>query len=276
MKKTKLILPFLRLMFRQPSIILKALYHTVVKYDSERWVKEHAEMSGGLPQIDILKLFPDFNETVDPFTNLYGTSLPIDLAVLKRFAARFPECNYLEIGTWRGESLANVSPLCKHCVSISLSDEDMGKFGWGKPFQKMQRIFSKHLSNVTHIEANSRTMDFSKLDQKFDLIFVDGDHSYEGVASDSKNVMQLLRDQHSIIIWHDYTSNYEHINWEVFRGILAGVPKDKHHKLFHISNTLCAVYLNDEYDAYAADYPAIPVNNFITTIHIKKMGDRLM
>ncbi len=267
MKKRSLILPFLKAIISKPSIILKALYHAIVQYDREHWVKKKSILSDGFPQIDILDLFPEFNETIDPFTCLYGTSLPIDLAVLKRFAKRFEKCDYLEIGTWRGESIANLAPICNHCVSVSLSDEEMNKFGWGIPFQKLQRFFSKNLPNVTHIEANSQRMDFSKLNRKFDLIFIDGDHSFEGVKSDSQKVFGLLKDNNSIIIWHDYTSNYEHINWEVFAGILAGTPSDYQNRIYHISNTLCAVFTNEKISSHKFIYPAIPDKNFVIKLN---------
>lgn len=272
MKKISLVFPFFKLLFTKPSIILKSLYHTVVKQDRKDFVKKKYDLESGLPEIDILDLFPDLHEVVDPFTNLYGTSLPIDLAILKLLVKRFDNCDYLEIGTWRGESLANVAQFCRHCVSISLSNEEMERFGWGKPFQKLQRQFSINLSNVEHIEANSRNMDFSKLGRKFDLIFVDGDHSFGGVKSDTMNVFNLLKNDKSVILWHDYTANYEHIDWEVFAGILAGTPKEKQKKLFHISNSLCAIYLNSAIPSHPFVYPAFPDKNFRMQIDAERIN----
>lgn len=274
MNKINLIVPFLKAILLKPSVVLKAIYHAIIQYDREQWVIKYFNLPHGFPQVDLLDLFPEFKETVDPFTNLYGTSLPIDLAVLKLFAKKYSNCDYLEIGTWRGESIANLAPICNHCVSISLSNNEMGSFGWGEPFQKLQRLFSKNIKNVLHIEANSRSMDFSKLNQKFDLVFIDGDHSFEGVKSDSEKVFGLLRDKDSVIVWHDYTSNYEHINWEVFAGILAGVPANMRGSIYHISNTLCAVYTNELIPTKPFVYPAFPDKNFIINISAKRRENR--
>lgn len=262
MKKLHLIIPFFRILITKPSILLKAIYHAVIKYDRKVWVSAKFKMSNGLPEIDILDLFPNLHETVDPFSNLYGTSLPIDMAILKLFSKRFIDCDYLEIGAWRGESLANVAPLVRSCTSISLSDADMKKYGWGEQFTKLQRLFSHPFQNINHIEANSREFDFLKLKKKFDLIFIDGDHSFEGVKSDTENAFKLLKDESSIIIWHDYTANYEHIDWEVFAGILAGAPHGKMNKIYHISNSLCAIYLDSQIKSHRFIYPSYPDKNF--------------
>lgn len=270
MKKMNLILQFIRILINKPSIFAKSLYHSVIKFNMEVLVKKKYKIERGLPQIDILDIFPHLIETVTPYTNLYGTSLPIDLAIIKQFAKRFQDCVYLEVGTWRGESLANVAPICKHCVSISLSDEDMNKHGWGKSFQQLQRLFSKHLNNIEHIEANSKTFNFENLVEKFDLIFIDGDHSYEGVRSDTENAFKLLKGKSSIIVWHDYTTNYEHINYEVLAGILDGCPTNKRDKVFHISNTLCAVYTEEDIISKNAIYPAFPDKNFKVTIEVER------
>jgi hypothetical protein len=260
MKKIYLLIPFIKILFRRPSVIFKALYHAVIQQDKRAWVEK--AYGSALREINILKLFPSLNETIDPFSCLYGTSLPIDLAVLKMFARRIPNCDYLEIGTWRGESLANVAPLVENCISISLSAGEMAKFGWGASFGKLQRVFSKNLKNVKHIEANSRNFDFDSLGKKFDLIFIDGDHSFAGVKSDTINAFKLLKDNNSVIIWHDYTKNYEHVDWEVFAGIIAGTDLEYQKNIFHISNTLCAVYLNQKIDSYPFTYPTFPINNF--------------
>ncbi|MBK9730860.1 MAG: class I SAM-dependent methyltransferase [Chitinophagaceae bacterium] len=266
MKKIKLIIPFINTLFTNPSAIFKALYHVVVANDSKKMVAGKFNMTAGLREVDLLHLFPGFKTEVSVFTNLYGASLPIDMAILKLLAQRFSNGDYLEFGTWRGESMANIAPFTRSAVSISLSNEDMGKLGWGKEFQQMQRLFSGDLKNVKHIEANSMHFDFASLHQKFDLIFIDGDHSYEGVKSDTKNSFQLLKNENSIIVWHDYTSNYEHINWEVFAGILDGAPEEKRKNIYHISNSLCAIYLNQPIESRPFKYPYFPDKNFKMTI----------
>ena len=82
---------------------------------------------------------------------------------------------------------------------------------------------------------------------------MDADHRYKGVTIDTRSAFKLRRDERSVIVWHDYGKGYETVNWQVLRGILDGAPDDAHRKrIFHVSNTLCAVYLPE---AITAGYP---------------------
>ena len=213
MNRLNLLLPFLRILFSKPSVILKSLYHTVINTERKEYVIGKYNLKDGLPQVNILDLFPSLDETIENYTNLSGTSLPIDVIILKMFARRYKDCDYFEIGTWRGESISNIATVAKKCVSLSLSNQEMNTLGYGEKFTRVQRFFSKEIPTILHIEANSKTFDFKKLNQKFDLIFVDGDHSYDGVRIDTQNVFELLKDDTSVIVWHDYGTSYETIDW---------------------------------------------------------------
>ena len=154
-------------------------------------VKTRYNLEKGLPKANILDVIPNLDENIK-LCYLYAGSLCIDYAILKGLCRRFENCRYLEIGTWRGESILNVSDIANECVSISLSNEEMKKIGLPEEAIKISRLLSKDLPNVKHIEHDSQTYDFSKIG-KFDLIFIDGDHSYEGVKKDTENAFKLLR-----------------------------------------------------------------------------------
>ncbi len=271
MSKAKLIAPLFKALLNEPSVITKALFHAVNKYDAKQKVLK-AGWGKGLPQIDLLEFIPHLNETIEPATLLYGTSMPIDFILFKSIVKQYNgACDFFEIGTWRGESMAVVAPYCNSVTSLSLGNKEMEALGWGGNFISMQRMFSKDLKNATHIEGNSRTFDFNSIRKKFDVIFVDGDHSYEGVKSDTRNVLPLLKNENSIIIWHDYVSNYEHIDYEVFAGILDGVTEEERKHIYHISNTYCAIYTKKVYPTHTFAYPTIPDKKFSITIK----GERL-
>jgi predicted O-methyltransferase YrrM len=262
MKRSELIIPFFKILLTKPSVILKALYHAIGAENRKDYVLNKYGLKDGLPCIDVLDLLPGLNEKVDRYSYLHGTSLPIDIAILKGLAGTFKDCAYLEIGTWRGESIANVAAVAKECVSVSLSDDEMRAIGWGDKFIRMQRFFSKDFSNIQYITQNSRTFDFNSLGKKFDLIFIDGDHTYEGVRIDTQTAFKLLKDENSIIIWHDYAASVEMINWMVFAGMLDGTPKDQRSKLYHVSNSLCGIYTNKKFKISKLDYPTFPNKSF--------------
>ena len=211
-----------------------------------------------LPTIDIKDLFGYVEETIKPYTFLSQTSDVMDLVLLRGLAKRFLGCSYLEIGTWRGESIANVSPFCRVAYSLNLSDKELReRYNRTEKYIKLQRILSWRLPNTIHIEENSRNFDFKKLNNQIDLFFIDGDHSYYGVREDTKNIFRIIH-PNSIIVWHDIGEDPEHINKEVYYGILDGTPDNKKDKLYRVSNTKCAIYYPFKIKSKKLSFPQFP------------------
>lgn len=234
--------------------------------DKKTHVLKRYGLADGLPAVDLLDLFPGFEETVSPYAFLEGSSTILDIAVLCRLAKQYARCRYLEIGSWRGESLANVARHAGQCVSISLSAEEMRAMGLNDEFIALQRFYSAGLPNVEHIGHNSAAFDYSTIPEPFDLVFVDGDHSYEGVLADTRNVFRLLRDEKSVIVWHDYGHSPETVRWEVLAAILDGCPAENRRFLYHISNTLCAIYTRQPVPAATTRFPQRPNKQFRVSI----------
>ena len=265
MSYSRLVLPFLKILISKPRLILKSLFHTTNNETSKNHASE-LSFGNGLPVVDLLELIPNFNAEISNYTFLNGTSFTIDIAVLKTLASSYKDCSYLEIGSWRGESITNVADVAKDCTSISLSDEEMHQIGLSEKFTRMQRFFSKEKSNIRHITHNSMTFDFSYLNQKFDMIFIDGDHAYEAVKSDTANAFKLLKDENSIIVWHDYALALELVNWPVFAGILDGTAEEKRKNIYSISNTQCDIYTTKRFQTGKLDSPAYPNKAFDVAI----------
>lgn len=225
-----------------------------------------------LPTIDILDLFPNFQETLSTYSFLEGTSLVTDLMLLKKLAISFDNCAYFEIGTWRGESVINVSEVAGHSTCLTLSASEMKRMGLDDEFIRVHGAFLKGSKNILTIEQNSKTFDFSNLDKKYDLIFVDGDHSYDGVLNDTKKVFNLRKNSSSIIVWHDYGFTTETIRYSVLAAILDGIPQSLHRNLYHVSNTMCAVYMEDmQYETYLTNFPSFPNKKFTVTVRADKL-----
>ncbi|MBE0673970.1 MAG: class I SAM-dependent methyltransferase, partial [Bacteroidales bacterium] len=231
------------------------------EYYRKKLIKEYNTEQ--LPTISILDLFPDLEEEIQSYSFLSGTSLITDLVLLKSFARKRSGCAYLEIGSWRGESLVNVSDVTEDCTSLTLSADEMRQLNFGEEFIKVHGVFSNHIQSIKRIEANSHTFDFNKLDKKFDLIFIDGDHSYEGVLNDTRKVFQLRKNQNSVIVWHDYGFHTEDARYTTLKAILDGVPKEKHKNLYHVSNTMCAVYIETiDLPKQFTKFPSYPDKKF--------------
>ncbi|HET9952522.1 MAG TPA: class I SAM-dependent methyltransferase [Candidatus Eisenbacteria bacterium] len=130
-------------------------------------------------------------------------------AFLEVLAARAPR-TVLEVGTADGGSLflfTRVAAPDAHLVSIDLPG---GEFGGGYPAYKaaLYRAFARPGQRIDLLRADSHdraTADrVSRLfgQGAVDLLFIDGDHSYEGVKSDHDLYAPLVREG-GTIAFHD-------------------------------------------------------------------------
>jgi hypothetical protein len=147
----------------------------------------------------------------------------------------------------------------------------MRRFGATDNEVETSGFFTKGLPNVTHIGHNSQTFDFSPYEGRIDLVFVDGDHSYEGVRSDTRSAYRLLRNDESVIVWHDYGLTPETVNWRVLAGILDGAPDGAAKDLYHVSNTLCAIYSRKSLPSRREEFAQLPTRRFSVGIR----GERI-
>jgi cephalosporin hydroxylase len=122
--------------------------------------------------------------------------------------------HFVEIGSWQGRSA------CCMAVEIINSDKDI-KFDCVDTWRgseehqsdprvvhdKLYSIFLENTKPVSHMIKDTRmpSCDASKLyeDNSLDFVFVDGDHTYEGVWSDLENWFPKLKVGGSIV-GHDY------------------------------------------------------------------------
>jgi predicted O-methyltransferase YrrM len=268
MNKLSKLLKAAGLIIKQPALLNKVLDDNDI---NKQQVIAKYNLPKGLKTVDITQLLPEFNETVTPYSSRDGGSTPLDLALLKGLARSIPDCDYFEIGTWMGESVANVAAVAKQCTTLNLPDEDMLKMGLDKKYVGLHRFFSKNLQNVNHIQSDSQSFDYIGLNKKFNLVFVDGDHHYESVKNDTTNAFKLLKDDNSVIVWHDYGNNPSDIRWDVLKGILDGTPAEKRNSLYRVSNTLCAIYITKPINSFYPEAFSNPDKSFSVSVKAQSL-----
>ena len=94
-------------------ILRKPVLLNRVLTDEDTWrsyVKKRYQLPDGLPVVEMDQLIGSGTIALGPMTFLDGGSLPTDLMLLAGLAEQIDSCSYFEIGTWRGESVATVSP----------------------------------------------------------------------------------------------------------------------------------------------------------------------
>ena len=67
--------------------------------------------------------------------------------------------------------------------------------------------YKDYFSKINALEGDSATYDFSKFDDFFDIIIVDGSHKYENVVIDSENAIKMIK-KNGYIFWHDYSKDH--------------------------------------------------------------------
>ena len=146
--------------------------------------------------------------------------------------------HYLEIGVHNGCSMGYIlwSEYKINCYGIDLFEDSFypDKLQLD-PIKKKLDIVNKHNHSFELIKGNSSNTEIinkvKNMNIKFDIIFIDGDHTYEGVKLDFFNYASFLKDD-GLLIFDDYNkaptnkgvfkfindhlinnSNYEHIQF---------------------------------------------------------------
>ncbi len=236
--KSKKLISFLKTVLREPSLINIILHDNDVQ---QGIFQQKYQKITALPQIKIKDLTEGYSSEVVSFL-LDGSSLITDLQLLTALASRKEVSSYFEIGTWRGESVYNVAGILNDCTTLNLSAEEIKARGWSAEYAEQHAVLSSENPKILHLEGNTETFDFNKLNRKYDLIFIDGDHSYEMVKNDTEKVFRHLVHENSIVVWHDYAYSPQKIRYEVFRAILDALKPENHQFLYHPENTMCAVF----------------------------------
>lgn len=232
-------------MILNPRETIKSIFHRTKNIYFQDILKNKYNIDR-LPIIEISSIFPTIQEKLHIYTFLPGTSTIPDLVLLKLLAKKFESgCDYLEIGSWRGESAFNVSKVAKSVTIITLGEKEMKQKGYSDEFILQNELFTKGKKEFEVIHADSIDLDFSSVDKKFDLVFIDGDHQYQSIVSDTRNVLKTLKNSESIIVWHDYGFDPETVRYETLSAILESIPPQQHQFLYHVSNTLCAIYIKN-------------------------------
>jgi predicted O-methyltransferase YrrM len=121
----------------------------------------------------------------------------------------------LEIGTHRGGTLYLWTRLAQPNATLISIDLPGGKFGGGySPFRiPIYKKFARASQQIHLLRADSHaatTLEKTKrlfAGRRIDFLFIDGDHTYEGVKNDYQMYSPLVRSG-GLIVFHDIAGNY--------------------------------------------------------------------
>jgi len=255
-----------RSLVRTPSLLTHVVAGDVAAWRERALAHPSRVSTKGLPLTSLAHFLTPADTTVRPFAFREGGSLPTDLLLLRALARRAPQSRYFEIGTWRGESAANVAAVAAEAFTLNLSAAELRALGLSERYIELHGFFSRPLPNVTHLHGNSATYDFAALPQPFDVIFIDGDHRYEAVRTDTRRVFEHLVGPDTVVVWHDASRQPGEPRWEVLAGILDGLPAAATGQLVQVENTLCALYSPHSLPTQEPDQLADPETWFEVTV----------
>jgi len=151
-------------------------------------------------------------------------------SLLKFRNARHPQ-QTVEIGIGRGYGTYLFGMFAKeeggHHAAIDVASA---------PIQRAVKIRDKFDLPVEVIQADSKEVDWTG--KPIDLIFIDGNHTYDGVIGDIDNFVHLVR-RNGLVFFHDYHNQ----RWEVKRAVDERFDQQKHEMLeLPYTSIGCAVW----------------------------------
>lgn len=176
-----------------------------------------------------------------------GGSQVLDYVFLKAVGSVFQCKKYLEIGTYIGESINIMTECCEELYSVTAPLESPLAGGeWckelGIPNHSGRLAYDER---ITHYYADSRIFNFENVGMDIDLFFIDGDHSYEGVYSDTKKIFEVKKAD-AIVIWHDFRNLDTSYRAEVVNAVRDAL-QDEFRNVYATNNNLCGIYLPEKY-----------------------------
>jgi protein-L-isoaspartate O-methyltransferase len=239
-------------LIRRPQLIFCLFRRYVllgsVRKDPELMHMVVARSSGSLRRLTVNDLFPgiDSCDTVTirkPEARTIGASVDLPELIHLIAAAKYISAKrILEIGTFDGFTALNIAANLKdqgEVCTLDLPEEDQNLHSTilnaTKPnLVGVQFLGEAEANKIKQFRADSGSMDWNSFGAPFDMILIDGCHTYPYVMSDSTNALRHLRPD-GILFWHDYGFI------DVSRG---GDELAREYPIFAITGTRLACFRN--------------------------------
>lgn len=133
-----------------------------------------------------------------------------------------PDYNYLEIGSYLGGSIQPhlLDELCRKIYSIDKRPEQQPdergidyvyqNNSTERMLEQLRQVDADKIKKVVTIDGDTREIDASRVEDKIDLCFIDGEHTDAAVFSDFKFCLSVLS-RNGAIVFHDAQITYNGI-----------------------------------------------------------------
>jgi predicted O-methyltransferase YrrM len=204
---------------------------------------EDKDVPFALPSRSLSELLPGIESALvtAPVTELYRPrDMVVPLAELLTLAAI---CRHVrpqrifEFGTHTGSStlvMAINSSNETEILTLDLEPSEM----IGSAYRD-----TNYSSKIRQLYGDSKTLDYAPYRGNVDFVFIDADHTYDGVKSDTEKAFGLLRPG-GVIVWDDYRWLECHI--EVVGVTLFLNEFQRSQPVFHLAGTRFAIYVDNQ------------------------------
>ncbi|MBF0275708.1 MAG: class I SAM-dependent methyltransferase [Nitrospinae bacterium] len=170
-----------------------------------------------------------------------------EVYVMNRIVKKYNPTAIFEIGTFDGRTTLNMAANAQEGTQICTLDLPGKELGnTGLPVLKADHKYIDKASsgnrfmntpfakNITQLFGDSATFDFTGHQAKYDLVFVDGAHSYEYALNDTEVALKLLKKSGGVIVYHDYNGAFEGVTQALNELYLN---REGFNRLRHIKDT---------------------------------------
>ena len=227
----------------------KALNSVLKRYDYEIVSSSRLQWKNAEQQLEQVFEGIEATQMVLSSTARYGGVSLYELFVICAVARHIKAQRIFEIGTYEGNTTLNLALNTEPGAAIFTLDlpnalmaqqsdpEIVNQYSNGVV---VGRRFEGELvaTKIKQLWGDSLVFDFGPFLNSMDLVFIDGNHAYRYVKSDTRNALRILsrRNQgRACIVWHD--CHYDSEVKEVLEEVLHG----RYHR---IAQTWLAIYIS--------------------------------
>lgn len=201
----------------------RSLFYTLCRHFGfeKETVDPNATPPPAIPSVSAGEILRDDTEIrLSRLADAGGNVTPAELMFIAALVRQRQPAVCFEIGTFDGRTTENIAanqPAGGRCYTLDLPPEDVGKAALplacgdtsyiDKPASGARLSKRSREERITPLFGDSGTFDFSPWDNRVDLMFVDGSHSYEYVLSDTEAAWKMVKPG-GLILWHDYASRW--------------------------------------------------------------------
>jgi len=168
---------------------------------------------GGPIKKDVEDLFPNidqFEAVVKVGTpNAYNLSWQ-EIVTISQLVRMLAPKTLFEFGTFDGRTTLHLAINAPDDALIYTIDKEFGVFKFGGDAEYFGEISIGECfintpaeKKIQILTGDTKRLDVSKFKELIEFIFVDADHSYNGVLNDSGKAFEMIRPG-GLIVWHDY------------------------------------------------------------------------